>query len=77
MTKTIARLSDCKFVVEVSPTYLAEKGIELLFIQFFQNYNYSYTYGKSDAFQWEVFIKKSHFRTLYKIQSIRSIYTLT
>ena len=26
MTKTIARLSDCKFVVEVSPTYLTEKG---------------------------------------------------
>ena len=54
MTKTIARLSDCKFVVEVSPTYLAEKGYRTDDLyNFFQNYNYSYTYGKNDAFQWE------------------------
>ena len=54
MTTTIARLSDCKFVVEVSPTYLAEKGYRTDDLyNFFQNYNYNYTYGKNGAFQWE------------------------
>lgn len=59
MSNIITKLETCKFIVEISPTYLCDNGRKAEDIyKFFEKYEYKYEFGIQSKFQWdEIFYK--------------------